>query len=663
MKAWDLPISNNPLRGRGDLAKSLDQLMEPLLGRFVGGGAGLEIGKSAAHYDEKAMLLEGMSRLLWGLAPFAAGFTDSCREDLGSAARSASIIVRDGLAAGSDPSNRLFWGVGGDRDQRFVEMAAIALSLLIAEGTFWEPLPESAKSNLAAWLATINDVELPPTNWEFFRVFVNLALRRLGRAFDEGRLESSLAAVDLLYREDGWYIDETNYDLYNPFAFHFYGLVYARIMAKDDPARSERFRARARLFSAQYLPWFASDGSAVPFGRSLCYRFAASAFFSACAFAGEELLPWGVLKGIVLRNLRWWFSQPIFDHEGVLTIGYAYPNLLMAEQYNAPGSPYWALKTYLILALPPEHPFWTSEEKPLPSLPAVSRNPPPNLLACRTGAGAKEQVYLLNAGQYPCWESVGSAAKYAKFAYSNRFGFCVSHGSFGLSKTGCDSSLLFSEGDGYWRERRQSTGRRSGEDYVASTWKPWPDVEVKTWLFPCGPWHLRIHVIESARELECVEGGFSLPDAEGFGASRRPELLALEPGSLLVSFPWARGGIRDIALEARGRPAIVQRSAELHKPEPNLNLLFPRVLIPILRGKIPQGKSILACSVFAEPLGGDERMGTLSPAGNPAADAGTPQGALTGEAWADPPLVGLDAASMIVTISRGGSTKEIELDE
>ena len=40
----------------------------------------------------------------------------------------------------------------------------------------------------------------------------------------------------------------------------------------------------------------------------------------------------------------------------------------MCEDYNAPGSPYWALKTYLMLALPESHPFWQAEEQPLPSL-------------------------------------------------------------------------------------------------------------------------------------------------------------------------------------------------------------------------------------------------------------------------------------------------------
>ncbi len=620
MKPWDLPIADNPLLGRDDLETSLDQLMEPLLVRFVKGGSGLHVGNSSAHYDDSTALLEGMSRLLWGLAPQAAGAAEARS---GKASDAAILRIVEGLAAGSDPESPFYWGVGGDRDQRYVEMAAVALSLLIAPATFWEPLSAKAKADLAAWLATINGVELPPTNWEFFRVLVNVALMRVGRSWNAQRLDAGLAAVDALYREDGWYQDETNYDLYNPFAFHFYGLVYARLMENEDPGRCARYRERARLFAAQYLPWFASDGTSVPFGRSLGYRFAATAFFSACTFAGEEVLPWGQVKGIILRNLRWWFSQPIFDHEGLLSIGYAYPNLISAEQYNAPGSPYWAFKTYLLLALPAGHPFWIAREEALPPCPAVVRNGPPNLLVCRAGSGATEHVYLLNAGQYPCWESVGAAAKYAKFAYSNRFGFCVSHGSYDLPKTGCDSSLLFSEGDGYWRERRGSEERYSCADYVSSVWKPWPDVTVKTWLIPCGSWHVRVHAINASRNLDCVEGGFSLPDGNSLDLTAKPELTRSE-GAIEARFPWARGGIRDIAVGE-----ALPRKAELHKPEPNLNILIPRVLIPILRGKIPMGRSILACAVFAEPLAGESGARDDTLAGRP-------------DPWIRPPVLDLD---------------------
>lgn len=77
------------------------------------------------------------------------------------------------------------------------------------------------------------------------------------------------------------------------------------------------------------------------------------------------------MKGIVARHLDYWTKQPIFDNGGILTVGYTYPNLLMSETYNAPASPYWALKAFVFLALPDDHPFWQAEEESLPSLEPV----------------------------------------------------------------------------------------------------------------------------------------------------------------------------------------------------------------------------------------------------------------------------------------------------
>lgn len=104
-------------------------------------------------------------------------------------------------------------------------------------------------------------------------------------------------------------------------------------------------------------------GRAIPFGRSVGYRFAMVSFWGALAYAGVELpapLTWGMVKGMVLRHLRWWQTQPdIWSSSGTLTIGYTFPNmyvststtilsrysrfcadnLKMAENYNSPGSP------------------------------------------------------------------------------------------------------------------------------------------------------------------------------------------------------------------------------------------------------------------------------------------------------------------------------------
>lgn len=81
-------------------------------------------------------------------------------------------------------------------------------------------------------------------------------------------------------------------------------------------------------------------GAAIPFGRSMVYRFAVIATFSAFPLVDLDPpapLKWGHLKGMVLRHLRTWATLPIFRSDGTLSIGYGYDNMNMTENYNAPG--------------------------------------------------------------------------------------------------------------------------------------------------------------------------------------------------------------------------------------------------------------------------------------------------------------------------------------
>lgn len=54
------------------------------------------------------------------------------------------------------------------------------------------------------------------------------------------------------------------------------------------------------------------------------------------------------------------------DGDGLLTLGWhrLWPG--MRQSYSGPGSPYWAAKGMLGLALPATHPVWTATEEPLP---------------------------------------------------------------------------------------------------------------------------------------------------------------------------------------------------------------------------------------------------------------------------------------------------------
>ena len=136
----------------------------------------------------------------------------------------------------------------------------------------------------------------------------------------------------------------------------------------------------------------------------------------------SEPLPLPVMKGLIVRNFNWWLGQKMFDRDGILTIGYCYPQMYMAERYNAPGSPYWGMKSFLLLALPDDHPFWSAEAAPMPALERLKPMPYANMLVQRRAGRVTAYAAGVNEGhghgQFP--------EKYAKFAYDTRFGFCAS---------------------------------------------------------------------------------------------------------------------------------------------------------------------------------------------------------------------------------------------
>ena len=573
-------FAGNELRTRADLQQAVRELFAPLQPYFSPGAARVRLGATGAHYDNHAAELEAFARPLWGLVPLAAG----------GGAFAEWELYRRGLANGSDPEHEEFWGEPEGRNQRLVEMAAIGLGLALIPEQLWEPLEPRARANLARWLGAINRLEVVDSNWLFFRVLVNIGLARVGAEHDDAAMHAALDRLEQFYLGDGWYSDGANdqRDYYIPFAFHYYGLLYAKLMGAHDPERAARFRERAALFARQFVHWFAADGAALPFGRSLTYRFAQGGFWGALAFADVEALPWRVIKGLALRHLRWWAGRPIFNPDGTLSIGYAYPNLNMAEQYNAPGSPYWALKYFLPLALPESHPFWRADEAPLPELPPVAHQLHAYMILCRDQAG--HHVTALASGQHEPWIR-HAGEKYAKFAYSTAFGFSVPSGRRGLTQAAADSMLALSDDGEQYRVRERPLESRVEHGALYSRWQPMPGAEVETWLIPAPPWHLRLHRLRTERPLWSAEGGFAL-DRTGDDPLARAGLERAEHGLAFARYPAGGSGLLDLLGGRRGQVLRV---------DPNTNLLYPRTVLPTLLGEHGPGEHWLACAVIADP--------------------------------------------------------------
>jgi len=583
---------------RAGLAALVRELTDPLLPHFSPGRARVRLGVNAAHHDDTAAELESFARPLWGLAPLAAGGGDFPHWELWAR----------GLAAGTDPDHPEYWGEPLPRDQRIVEMAAIGFALALVPERLWDPLTGAERDRVARWLRSALGQVTPDNNWLFFPVLVSLGLDRVGVSYGAGAAETAEAADEVTARlarleafalGGGWYSDgpAEQRDYYVPWAMHTYGLIYSVLAGERDPARAERYRERAALFAGDFRHWFADDGSAVPYGRSLTYRFAQGAFWGALPWAGVEALPWAVVKGHLLRHLRWWRGRPTLRPDGLLSIGYAYPQPAVAEQYNAPGSPYWALKAALPLALPADHPFWAAPEAPALDAADVVTQEHPGAVLMRSGG----DVTMLAGRQHHTWVRHG-AEKYAKFAYSTRFGFSLPSGTLGLEQGAYDSMLALSEDGGrHWRAREETSAARAADGTVRATWRPWPDVEVTTWLTAVPPWHLRAHRVRTGRHLHTAEGAFAV-DRDG-GLDR-----VEGPGAARAAGPAGLTGIVD---SAGGRTGQVLDTF------PGTNVLAPRAALPLLAGELPPGEHWLRCAVLGTAVGAEGEAAWRQPPAPP----------------------------------------------
>ncbi len=565
---WD-----EKLNSKADFQELLMEIITPLIPYYSEEKAELRLGVTATNYDRRAIGLEAFSRPLWGLVPFWAG---------GGKSQSFDEIYRKGLAAGTNPEGKEYWGGFHAFDQRFVEMAAISYGLLLTPEKLWEPLSEQEKEQLANWLYGINEHELPICNWILFAVLVNLALKRLGRKYDPEKLEYYLKGLDTFYLGDGWYQDGDSgqKDYYVSFAIHFYSLFYAKVMEQEDPARCSLYKERAELFAKQFICWFDDHGGALPYGRSLSYRFSQVSFFCACLMADVNPFPIGVMKGLIVRHLCDWLKKPIFDRNDILTIGYGYPNLVMAERYNAPGSPYWALKTFAILMLPDEHPFWGAKVEKMPELQSQMLLPHADMLIRRYSNHTTAYV----PGNYSPKGHGQTPAKYGKFAYDTRFSINVAKSNFEIHEAAPDSMLAFYI-NGYVYVRRICEEYNITDSKLTSKWIPYPGIVIDSTIIPTEYGHLRKHTIISDVECVAYDCGFAVEiDVEG-------ELLTEENNMAQVKNDYSQCRVWAELGDGKGIVIVA---------DPNTNLLHPMTRIPAVCYQIQKGKNEIITKVEAD---------------------------------------------------------------
>ena len=275
----------------------------------------------------------------------------------------------DGLRAGTDPASPTAWPRPDKLDQAKVEACSIALGLHLTRPWLWDRLPGADRERIVSWLGTVVGQRYPPINWVWFQIVVEAFLRSVDGPWSRADIDEGVAVHESFYRGEGWYADgpERAYDHYGGWALHVYPLLWAD-MAGDlcPPALRSAWRERLSRFLDDAARLVGADGSPLLQGRSLTYRFAAAAPFWVGAMTGATQLAPGLLRRACSGMVRHFEQHGAPDDRGLLTQGWHREWPAIAQAYTGPGSPYWAAKGMLGLALPAGHPVWTADEEALP---------------------------------------------------------------------------------------------------------------------------------------------------------------------------------------------------------------------------------------------------------------------------------------------------------
>lgn len=275
-----------------------------------------------------------------------------------------------GLDAGTDPANPDRWPTPGELGQAKVEAASLAVGLALTREVLWDKLPQRVQEQLVAWFETVIGEEYPPINWVWFQIVVETFLASVGGKYSDEDIDAGLAIHDSLYRHHGWFADgpERAYDHYVGWAFQVYPQLL-QLMAPEDA----RVKARAQLdgdrladFLDDAVHLVGANGAPLIQGRSLIYRFAAAAPFWSGQLLGNTRLSAGLSRRAASGILDYFVKRASITDDGLLSIGFHGEFPGMKQSYSGAGSPYWAAKGMLGLALPANHPAWTAVEEPLP---------------------------------------------------------------------------------------------------------------------------------------------------------------------------------------------------------------------------------------------------------------------------------------------------------
>ena len=353
-----------PLRTRAQLLDRAQAMLVAAMARGSGSHSKIYFDGPVGGYGRDIDGLEGFARTF-----LLAGFI--LKGSSGTQGRAAAEWYARGLATGVDPDSPERWARLDEHPQAKVEAASIALVLDMTRDWIWDELTDETRQRVIDYLSpAVGDQTYPRINWVWFRLIVETFLKSVGGPYSADDMQADLETHDSFVRANGWLADggERSFDHYTGWALHLYPTLWAQMRGAQAMAASRGTVDRDRLdrYLTDALALVGADGSPLLQGRSLTYRFAAAAPFWVGAIAGVPSHRPGALRHAALAIIDHFARNGSPDQQDVLTIGWHRPWPALAQAYSGPGSPYWASKGMLGLALGAEHPVWSDTDVALP---------------------------------------------------------------------------------------------------------------------------------------------------------------------------------------------------------------------------------------------------------------------------------------------------------
>ena len=527
-------------------------------GTYKGAGVCRDFGCGRADW------LKGFALPLWGFAPY---FSYRNTSDFWKKA------YAEGIKNGTNPFCPDYWGEVSGCEEKTVAMAAVAAALLFG-GDFIKDFGDVDRRKLADWLCSINECRLTDIRHILCRLIVNIGLKNASMPYSDTAIEDAVRELGGFYAGDGVYIDARSGSV--DFAFcaevHFYSLIYAKYIEKAYPERSERIKERARLFAQQLARTYDAGGGAAVFGRFTGNRVRMLGFWAAFLWAGVQGASAAEVKCIINRTVGFWAKQPIFDTDGMPVAGYKYPNARIAGDVNIYNN-FEVFALFILLALPEEHEFFACDEPERGEYEAVY--PVESAKMIITSSPTNSVIYPGGGTDF------AEPERYAKLAYSSKFGYCMPVSQRSLELEAPDSMLCFKINGFICTSRGANEAELLPDKRIRTVWSPCEGIEVETVITPFESSHKREHTIRAAFSCTAYDCGFAVDVHEKTAAvtnkTTSSEVMTADGGCRIYS-EYGEGVVIDAAK--------------------NTNTLSPEAKIPALEYSIPIGESKISSTVY-----------------------------------------------------------------